>query len=56
MHAPQFGIKSKQSSKQPYKRGMKDTISYLKIEHGMYKLKLTSGYISKNGCEWDSNP
>jgi len=27
-----------------------------KTEDKNYKLKSTSEYVSKNGCEWDSNP
>jgi len=32
MHAPPFDIQSKQSSKQPFSRGIKASISNLKIE------------------------
>jgi len=55
MHAPQFGAQSKQSGKQPFQGEMKASTLNLKIKTECHTLKSASGYVSKNGCEWDSN-
>jgi len=47
MHAPWFGTQSKQSSKQPFQREMKASVSNLKIKTERHTLKSASGYVSK---------
>jgi len=50
-----FGIQSKQSSNQQFYKEWEPPFHIRQQKTERHKLKSASGYVSKNGCEWDSH-